>query len=414
MKKILLLLFSLIYSVSVFAQQDRIDTLFYTKDWKYAPNKAFADYYRIAYYPADSMKLKQYRDYYISGELQSSGNFITIDSMDDANTIFDGECVIYYKSGSPETSLMYNNGVLNGPFCVYSEDGRVKAKGENLNGKLSGVYTEYEGDVYMQIVYSEGVPINDYYIIGDSTGKITKFHISDNTPVWETASYEERDTYYADGIPWQYYNKNGVLIAVTHSVTRDYGKWHRIDIVVSNNSVMPIEFDPVVNIYAHSTNKNGDVAFLEVWSAEQYIKKVNRQQAWAAVAVGLAEGMAAASAGYSTSTTNSYYSGSAYAYGSGGYGYGSYSGSATSYTTSYNAAAAYQAQVLASQRMAEMGYAMETEKKVKELGYIKKNTIYPGETISGYVHIKRERGKSVYVIVNIEGAEYIYNWNYGK
>ena len=34
--------------------QDRLDTLYYNKSWKATPNKAFANYYRLALYPADS------------------------------------------------------------------------------------------------------------------------------------------------------------------------------------------------------------------------------------------------------------------------------------------------------------------------------------------------------------------------
>lgn len=415
MRKSLLTLICLLCVINCIYAQDKIDTLYYTKEWKYAPNRAFADFYRIAYYPADSLQTKQFRDYYVSGELQSSGNFIKIDSLDDANTIFEGECINYFKNGRPEFVRNYQQGVLNGAFCLYKEDGLIKQSGKYFNGELSGLYTEFlDNGAYLQVEYAEGKPLYDYYVVGDTEGNLTKFHLADNTPIWETPSITERKSDYKDGTPWQFFNKNGLIIALTNTIVKDYGKWHRIDIVISNNTIIPIEFDPVVNISASSTDVEGFVTGLEVWSSDEYLKKVNRSQTWAAVLMGVAEGMSTANAGYSTSTTNSYYSGSTYAYGSGGYGYGNYSGTSTSYTRTYDAGAAYQAQVLSQQRMADFSNAMAEEQEIKRLGYLKKNTIYPGETISGYVHIKRIRGESVQFVINIEGAEYVFDWNFGK
>lgn len=413
MKKTLILVACLIGAMNITLAQDRIDTLYYTKEWKYAPNKAFADFYRVAYYPADSLQTKQFRDYYISGELQSSGNFIKIDSLDDANTIFNGECINYFKNGKPEFARIYQQGILNGDFCIYKEDGLIKQTGKYSNGELSGLYTEFlDNGAYIQVEYLNGKPIHNYYVVGDSNGNLTKFLISDNTPMWESPLISERKSDYKDGTPWQFYNKNGVIIALTNTIVKDYGKWHRIDVVISNNTINPIEFDPVINISASSTDIEGFTTDLQVWSSDEYLKKVNRSQTWAAVLMGVAEGMSTANAGYSTSTTNSYYSGNAYAYGSGGYG--NYSGTTTSYTRTYDARAAYQTRVLSQQRMADFSNAMAEEQEIKKLGYLKKNTIYPGETISGYVHIKRIKGETVQFIIKIEKAEYIFDWNFGK
>lgn len=415
MKKTILLIVCLVCIMSATIAQDRIDTLYYTKEWKYAPNKAFADFYRVAYYPADSLQTKQFRDYYISGELQSSGNFIKINSLDDANTIFNGECINYFKNGKPEVARNYQQGLLNGNFCIYKEDGLIKQTGKYCNGELDGIYTEFlDNGAYIQIEYLNGKPIHNYYVVGDSNGNLTKFNIANNTPMWESPLVSERKSDYQDGTPWQFYNKNGVIIALTNTIVKDYGRWHRIDIVISNNTIIPIEFDPVINISASSTDIEGFTTDLEVWSSDEYLKKVNRSQTWAAVLMGVAEGMSTANAGYSTSTTSSYYSGNTYAYGSGGYGYVSCSGTTTSYTTTYDAGAAYQAQVLSQQRMTDFSNAMAEEQQIKKLGYLKRNTIYPGETISGYVHVKRIKGETIQFVIEIEKAEYIFDWSFGN
>ncbi|MBR0331773.1 MAG: membrane-binding protein, partial [Alistipes sp.] len=64
--------------------------------------------------------------------------------------------------------------------------------------------------------------------------------------------------------------------------------------------------------------------------------------------------------------------------------------------------------------MADFSNALAVEKEMRKVGYLKRNTINPGETISGYVHVKRVRGEIFRYVVKIEGAEYLFEWNYGK
>ena len=49
-----------------------------------------------------------------------------------------------------------------------------------------------------------------------------------------------------------------------------------------------------------------------------------------------------------------------------------------------------------------------------ELGYLKKNTIYPGESVSGFVYVAWIKGERAVFIIRIEGAEYIYEWGFDK
>lgn len=85
--KPILSLIVLIISISTYAQE-RIDTLYYNKLGLIAQNAVFADYYRIALYPADSTRHKEFKDFYNSGELRKEGCFRTIDSLDDSRTVF--------------------------------------------------------------------------------------------------------------------------------------------------------------------------------------------------------------------------------------------------------------------------------------------------------------------------------------
>lgn len=442
MKRLIIISILLLTTISGLAQ--KVDTLYYDGDWKGVPHKAFAEYYRIALYPDNPSTKKMFRNFFMDGTLQGKGEFISIDAEDDSKSIFDGVIETYYKNGKTFSRRTLDKGILNGEFTQYFEDGLIHSTSTFKEGKIIGLYTEFNEDgSYYQIEYdNNGEPANDYYVYANPDGQIIKLKLSDKTPYWESPAISERQKMYKDGVNWLYYVKNGVTVAETCTTVNDYGKWHKIDIIISNESLVPIEFDPNECISAFSIDLSQKPSNLAVWSSEDYIKKVNRAQIWTAIAVGLGEGLATANAGYSTSTTtttstyggtvsaygNSSLYGSASAYGSGGYaigtysgnstysGYGAYSGYGTTTSTkrSYDAAAAYQARVLSQQRMADFSEAQWQEKHAKEVGYLKKNTIYPGETISGYVNIQRIDGAAMFNTIYINDAAYKFAWPFGK
>ena len=63
-------------------------------------------------------------------------------------------------------------------------------------------------------------------------------------------------------------------------------------------------------------------------------------------------------------------------------------------------------------RLADFGQALQDEQQVKKLGYLKKNTIYPGESVSGFVYVAWIKGERAVFIIRFEGAEYIYEWGF--
>lgn len=87
-------------SSNIFAQGT--DTLFYDKGWKGVSSKAFAAFYRVLPKDRNNNLHKPFRDYYITGELQSEGGFISVDEKDDKNSVFDGDWTNYYKNGKIE------------------------------------------------------------------------------------------------------------------------------------------------------------------------------------------------------------------------------------------------------------------------------------------------------------------------
>ena len=424
--KLIALVFGLFISIQS-SGQIQTDTLYYDKDWKGVESKAFATYVRVFSDPNDEKFPKRCRDYYITGELQSEGEYISIDKYDDSKSVFNGEWTTYYKSGKIEAKGNRVNGKEEGEYLKYREDGLILCHAYLKDGKLDGIYTEFseDGNTCIQIEYQNGKPLYDYYIISNQNGLCSKVRLSDKQPIYESPILSEQKIEYKDGEAWPYYNENGIMIGMTNNQVRDYGKYFRIPIVIANNSMYPIEFNPD-NITATLTDKKGKEKVLKVYSSDQYNKKVRRWQNWAMALTGISEGLSAASAGYSSSTTNTstnIYSstgGVATASGSGGYAYGQYSGNSATYgqststTVSYDGAAAYQARIIASERMASYSNALLLERAIKEEGYLKRCTIYPGEAISGYINIERKKGNSMTIIVNINGANYIFPWNISK
>jgi hypothetical protein len=198
-------------------------------------------------------------------------------------------------------------------------------------------------------------------------------------------------TEYRHGSQWLFYTNSNVTIRAKCTVVRDYGRYFRVPLIIENNSAIPFDFNPD-NILANIIDMEGERIVLPVLSSNEYMRKVKRSQNWAMALNGFSAGMA----GYSTSTTTT----SAYSPKIGHV-------SAVSTTTTYNATAA----AIAIQQNAEYNRLALEERAIKEEGYLKITTIYPGEIISGYVHIKKLKGQQLNVLVAINGIGYEFSWD---
>lgn len=114
---------------------------------------------------------------------------------------------------------------------------------------------------------------------------------------------------------------------------------------------------------------------------------------------GFSAGLNAASAGYTTTYSTSY-SPNGYAY--------------TSINNSYDANAAYQANMAANMQLQTLGDRMKSDRAVREQGYLKLNSIHPGDAIIGYMNIKHKKGKQLLVSINIGARTFSYLWDVEK
>jgi hypothetical protein len=214
----------LLFGIVVWSYTHRTDTIYYDKDWKVVSKRELADFYRIADYAE-----KKFTDYYITGEVQATGGFILINKFDDRNSVFDGETL------------------------KYSKDGTLVDQSNYVNGELS-LYTLFSDEVgYIQVAYKDGKRLYDYYTITNKEGKNVKLKHSDNTPFFESPSVEERKSEERNGANWEIYIKDGLTIE--QQVTSNYdGHWFKIDLIITNNSIVQIVFDPTL-ITAYSIDK---------------------------------------------------------------------------------------------------------------------------------------------------------------
>lgn len=488
MKRIIILATMLLAFHSLSAQRPQLDTIYYDNNWKCAEYPEFASFYRVALTPTDTTMAGKYRDYFMNGTLQSEGGFISIDRNDDSKTIFDGRCIIYYQNGKTKNVIDYTKGVMTGTYEYYLENGQISQKAtfkdgllngnseqyydngviknkfryRNGNyhgkcteyapnglvtseahyreGKLHGLLTQFfEDGTYKQLEYENGYPTTEYYYYGTPAGQMSKVRISDNSLYWEKLTENDRKTTYRKGETWQYYSQNGLTIAMTNTLSNEYGKWFKLDIIITNESVEPQTFDPFYGITAWCS-KGEKLTSLDVWPYEAYAARVNNRQALAGALVAIGEGLSNVNAGYSTSTTqtNQVYGGQVNnvgvgaavgvgaVAGSGGYAVGagaavgayanstSYAGgsSTTSTTITYDAGVALQKEVLSAQKLQALGDSFYEERAAIEKGYLEKTIIYPGETISGFIYVQRKPGEVVEFVFNIGGCDYKYTWSY--
>ena len=221
--------------------------------------------------------------------------------------------------------------------------------------------------------------------------------------IWaQTLILEDNDSTvwseYHDGKQWGYRNIDGLIVGMSNQEFEDdYGEYYQIGILISNNRDSVFTFDPE-NVFAELLSNKGKTTTLEVYTNEKLQKKIKRAQTLAMVLYGVASGLNAASAGYSTTYSTSYTNGYA----------------SNSINRTYNANAAYQSNMASNMQMQALEKSMNNDRTIIEQGYLKLNTVNPGNTIVGYMNIKHKKGKRLLVLLNVGNSEFSYTWDIEK
>lgn len=381
-----------------------IDSVYYDSKWRGVPDKAFASFLRVYSTPVDNRYKKQYRDYYTTGEVKGEGYYISIDPMDGTKSIYDGEQISYYKSGKMEYKEYWENGKLNGEKTIYEEGGLPQKHMTYIDGNLDGVYTEFlDNDFYMQTEYENGKFINPYYTIFDNAGRKMRYDMS-GTPINDIPTEKDIKEEYTDGMPWYYYDMNGITLAACSGTFDRYGKYYKQLITIKNNLLETVEFDPD-KTEAFILNKENDTIKLKTLSADDYTEVIQRQKGILGALAGVAAvtaNVTSASIGNgptSTSTANIEAN------------IGGEISNATIKTSTYDYNQSYRNGVIMGQNISNMERGFNAASEEAYEGYLKRHTLRPGESMSGYILFKYEKGISFMSKIYVNGMPYPFSFD---
>ncbi|MFN0200330.1 MAG: toxin-antitoxin system YwqK family antitoxin [Bacteroidia bacterium] len=157
-------LFSFISFMS-FAQKQ--DTIYYNHLWKNSPqNEAF--FYKV-YTTNDSNEIiGLVHDYFITGELQWSGNMSHIDKLDNEKDVDFGLCTWYHKNGKKSSQVNKIDGKSTGIETYWDENGNKIKEEEYKMGLLDGKVITYS--------INGLVKTETDYISGYQDGKLKSKH----------------------------------------------------------------------------------------------------------------------------------------------------------------------------------------------------------------------------------------------
>lgn len=373
--------------------QDRLDTIYYNKNWKVTPNKAFATYYRLALYPTDTTAPKEFRTYYMSGELQGEGSFAVIDKKDDAKSEFIGAVTTYFKNGKVETQKNYQSGLLTGEYTSYFNNGNVKEHFFMNEGKKTGVGASFSenGRVCTLTPYKNDVP-EGFYVVVDADGNYSKYSLSDRQPILEVPSQDEIVTEYKNGVAWPYYNKNGLIVGVSNSVVdENIGDYREIGLFIVNKSMINVDIDPAqIEIY---DMKGGKRKNFELVSADEYDEKIKKFKK--KVAKRSVKDKAVVEIERENNVNANL-------------------GAQVFDAGTSNTLKDFQTRICRMQQL-ESGNRMKySDKMPEDLGYLERTTIHPGEVVTGYLYTSDRKTSDLFVKVKIKGIDYVFEWKTSK
>ena len=373
--------------------KDRTDTIYYDKSWRVIGNKSFASYYRLALYPADGLAPKYFKTFYMNGNVQSEGTFISLGEKSDKTSIFDGLVEYFYNSGAIQRRIMFSDGKPNGEMTDYYENGNIKEHIIMKDGLRHGIHTSFveDGIVCRMQEYKDDRAEN-FYVVIDKDGNYSKYDASTSKPLLETPDISECQAEYKNGAAWPYYNKNGLILGVSNSIVKDnIGKFREVSFSLVNKSMINVDIDPAqIKIYSAKNEKRND---LDILSADEYDEKVykkqmkNKKRSLKQKAVveiqredNVSENLGASVFDAGTSNTLK----------------------------------AFQENLIKRTTIISGNRMKYSERERENLGYLERTTVHPGEMVSGFLFVDDKKVDELHVDVVINEIIYPFVWKNKK
>lgn len=394
MKNLLCVIFFTLNLLSfpILYAQGKLDTIYYNKNWERSINSHFAEYKFVTFEPVDTTYSKEYQCFYRNGEIHSEGAYTYIDRQNALNNVYDINRTVYSQTGDIREYYEYKNSKLDGSVIIKSDD----------------------GSIYYS-TYTNGIIQPNQCAIEYPNGTILKYDPINNIYIKDIPTSSNINKVMSDGLEWQFYNLNGIVIGVCVTRINEYGKYVQVSLVLANYT--PHRFDFGVNninceIEAYDKkNKLRNASYANVLDKEQYLKMVKNRQIWneigASVLLGLSSAVNNLSGAYDR-TINTNVTGPF--------------GNTQISTTYYSNAASMlhdfsNAIILANQHV---NHKFDLQRL--SIGYLSENTIFPNSELSGHIMIPEEfvySGMSkphwkMNILIEIDGVVYPFSVSLGE
>lgn len=122
--------------------------IFYNSRWQGVASADKASYYRVLV--VDDSGRKMFYDYFITGQLQAEKHYISLSRQNDRNTVLDGVCRTFHKSGRVESVMQYRNGKADGRALSFFPNGNIGMKLSYRNGVLDGPCYTYNENGHLE------------------------------------------------------------------------------------------------------------------------------------------------------------------------------------------------------------------------------------------------------------------------
>jgi hypothetical protein len=371
-------------------------TLYYDANDKGLDDKKKATYYFVVNYDKDGKPIGNTQSFTKAGKLLLSGTAMSIDKFDATKSKWKGEVLQYNEKG---------NVTLRANF--------------DEMGNLEGIQTTYneKGEKVEETEFTNGIRTKNYYLVYVK-GEAVKYSYMNNQPLkLSTADRvivpsKERKLIYQDGQPINYYFIDGISVAVRFTREQQYGDYITAYITIENGTDEQFDFIPDEMTFVYQ--KGSKVENGVVLNYADYMKKVNRRQAWSSAFKAFAEQQSANQAGYSAVSTSGYAVGSSGTTANANSTYGNatattntntvVAGSTT--TVGYSGSNQYAAQQTANANMQNYANRQYAIKKSISEGYLKRNTLFPSSRIIGYINLKFEKFDGAMLNIPINGKVY--------
>ena len=180
---------------------------------------------------------------------------------------------------------------------------------------------------------------------------------------------------YVDGEEWNILTLGHFIVGISNSVNNDkYGKFYQMKLSISNVSDKPYTFDPA-DITTYVIDEEDQCKKVVAYTSKKMQNKIAKNQAWTTFFNCL------------SATVESFTAGNNVTHGD-----------------------FLQRQVCAQY----LDNQMAEDRKVRDVGYLKKNTIHANETIVGHMNIKFSRGELMNIIIPLGDKQYVFVWDVTK